>query len=146
MSFLGYLRIKLKQQLFDITHIRALNTWSNQTPFSQLYLRNACRNENTQCNFMNIWLAQNLGLLQISFYFFWNIFFGSLKLGNYKISWMCSLVKSDHFFSVWPNFWLTELFNLKKHNPEELNAKVPDQSDSQSHTYISENNLTKLKI
>ena len=113
MSFLGYLRIKLKQQLFDITHIRALNTWSNQTPFSQLYLRNACRNENTQCNFMNIWLAQNLGLLQISFYFFWNIFFGSLKFGNHKIGWMCSSVKSDHFFSVWPNFWLAEYFNRK---------------------------------
>ena len=94
---------------------------------------------------MNIWLAQNLGLLQISFYFFWNTFFGSLKSGNYKIGRICSPVKSDHFFSVWPNVWLTEYFN-RKNNPEELNTKVPDHSDSQSHAYISENNLTKLKI
>ena len=34
--------------------------------------------------------------------------------------------------SVWPNFLPT------KHNPDKLNAKLPDHAGSQSHAYIFE--------
>ena len=94
--------------------------------------------------FLNICLAQNVGLLNF-FSFFLKYFFGSLKVGNYKIGWMCLSVKSENLFSFLPNFWLTECFN-GQNNPYELNTKVPDHSGSQSHTYVSENNLTKLDL
>ena len=74
--FLGHLRIKLKWQLFPITHIRVLNTQSSQIPFSKLLLRNAFRNKNTQCNiFHEYLLGIKLRSFTISCSFFLNYFF-----------------------------------------------------------------------
>ena len=38
------------------------------------------------------------------------------------------------------------IFQPTKHNTDELNAKLPDHSGSQSYTYVSENNLAKSKL
>ena len=68
--FLGYFRIKIKQQLFPVTHIRAVNTWSSQILFSQLFLRNAWRNEKTQCNLFHEYLVGTKLSSFTNFFFF----------------------------------------------------------------------------
>ena len=63
--------MKLKRQLFPITHFSVLNTRYGQIPFSNLYLSNACKNKNTQGNIFHEYLVGiKLGSFTIFFLFF----------------------------------------------------------------------------
>ena len=77
-----------------------------------------------------------MGLLHFFFLFFWITFLIAHKLETTKLVESVCWSKVAKFFCL-TNLLTDKIFQPTKHNPDELNTRVPDHAVSKSHTHIS---------